>query len=164
MHQEEANTAVVEVMTRAATKYATGEISATEFAQQLTLYMTDDVEFWSNYTPSYEPLRPLFAPCRGVDEIVARYSYENENEAIEHGSGIPYDSSISGDVMYYTQTETAAFFDKPATWSPKSSFGTTRSLGSRCSWTPPRSKRSTAPWKRKPPRTARRARNRCSNR
>ncbi len=114
MHQEEANTAVVEVMTRAATKYATGEISATEFAQQLTSYMTDDVEFWSNYTPSYEPLRPLFAPCRGVDEIVARYSYENENEAIEHGSGIPYDSSISGDVMYYTQTETAAFFDKPA--------------------------------------------------
>lgn len=82
------------------------------------MYMTDDVEFWSNYTPSYEPLRPLFAPCRGVEEIVARYSYENEHEAIEHGTGVPYDLSISGDVIYYTQNETAASFDQPAvTWA-----------------------------------------------
>jgi ketosteroid isomerase-like protein len=109
--------AVVEVMTVATTRYAAGEITAAEFAQQLTMYMTNDVEFWSNYTPSYEPLRPLFGSCRGIDEIVARYSYENEHEVIEHGTGLPYDVSISGDVIYYTQKETAAFFDKTAvTW------------------------------------------------
>lgn len=115
--RKEVNMAVVGAMTAAVTKYGAGEISAAEFAQQLTLHMTDDVEFWSNYTPSYEPLRPLFAPCRGVDEIVARYSYENMHEVIRHGSGVPFDFSISGDLVHYTQNETAAFFGKTAvTW------------------------------------------------
>lgn len=85
--------------------------------QELTGYMSDDIVFWSNYTPSWDPLRPLFAECRGIDEIVERYDYENEHEAIEDGSGIPFDIAITGHTLYYTQTETASFFGKPpVTW------------------------------------------------
>lgn len=98
-------------------RYAANEISAAEFVQELTGYMSDDIVFWSNYTPSWEPLRPLFAERRGIDEIVARYDYENEHEVIEGGSGVPFDIAITGETLYYTQTETASFFNKPSvTW------------------------------------------------
>ena len=40
--------------------------------------------------------------------------YENMHEVIQHGSSVPFDFSISGDVVYYTQNESAAFFDKTA--------------------------------------------------
>ena len=70
--------------------------------------------FLSNYTPSWEPLRPLFAERSGIDDIIARYDYENAHERIEHGSGIPFDFAVSGDSLYYTQHETASFFDRPA--------------------------------------------------
>ena len=73
--------------------------------------------FWSNYTPSWEPLRPLFAERRGIDEIVARYDYENDHEVIEDESGLPFDIAASGETLYYTQRETASFFGKrPVTW------------------------------------------------
>ena len=115
--QEEANMHMVAVLTAVAAKYTAQEISATEFAQQLTGCMAPDVVFRSNYTPSWEPLRPLFAECRGLDEIVARYDYENDHEVIHDGSGMPLDLSISGDVIYYTERETASFFDRvPVTW------------------------------------------------
>ncbi len=98
-------------------RYAANEISAAEFVQELTGYMADDIVFWSNYTPSWEPLRPLFAERRGIDEIVARYDYENEHEVIEHGSGVPFDLAVAGNSLYYTQRETASFFGRPpVTW------------------------------------------------
>lgn len=115
--QEEANMLVAGVLAATTARYAAKQISAADFAEELTKFMTADVEFWSNYTPSWEPLRPLFAECRSIEEIVARYDYENEHEVIEHGSGVPFDFAISGDVVYYTQRETAAFFGKSAvTW------------------------------------------------
>lgn len=115
--QEEANLETAAVLTAAAARYTAGEISGAEFAQQLLGCMTEDVIFRSTYTPTWEPLRPLFAQCRGIDEIVARYDYENDHEVIHDGSGMPLDLSISGDVVYYTQRETASFFDRdPVTW------------------------------------------------
>jgi hypothetical protein len=87
-------------------------ISAAEFVRELTGLMCDDI-FWSNYSPSWGPLRPLFAKCRGIDEIVARYDYENEHEVIEHGSGVPFDIAVVGDTLYYAQRETASFFGRP---------------------------------------------------
>jgi ketosteroid isomerase-like protein len=114
---EEANMGTATVLTAAVAKYTAHEISATEFALLLTGCMIPDVVFRSNYTPSWEPLQPLFAECRGIDEIVARYDYENDHEVIHDGSGMPLDLSISGDVLYYTQRETASFFDRaPVTW------------------------------------------------
>jgi len=79
--------------------------------------MSPDVSFRSNYIPSWEPLRPLFSACRGISEIVARYEYENDHEVIHDGSGAPHDVSISGNVMYSTQRESASFFGRdPVTW------------------------------------------------
>ena len=79
--------------------------------------MAADVVFSSNYTPSWEPLRPLFGERRGIDEIVARYDYENQHEVIEHGSGVPSDMAIGLDTLYYSQRETASFFGRPpVTW------------------------------------------------
>ena len=110
--------ATAAVMTTATVRYWAKEISASDFAQELTEYMTPDIAFRSNYTPSWEPLQPLFAECHGIGEIVARYAYESDHEVIHDGSGVPYDLSISGDVMYYTQRETASFFDRePVTWN-----------------------------------------------
>ncbi len=115
--EEETHMAIAAVLTEATAKYAAREISAAEFVQELTAYMTDDIEFWSNYAPSWEPLRPLFARRQGIDDIVARYDYETEHEVIGQGSGVPVDFAISGDVLYYTQNETATFFGKVAvTW------------------------------------------------
>ena len=109
--------AIAGALTATTTRYAANEISAAEFVQELTRYMSDDIVFWSNYQPSWEPLRPLFAQRRGIDEIVARYDYENRHEVIEDGSGIPFDIAIAGETLYYTQRETASFFDKPSvTW------------------------------------------------
>lgn len=104
-------------LSEATARYAANEIDAAEFVQELTGYLSDDIVFWSNYTPSWEPLQPLFAQRRGVDEIVARYDYENEHEVIEDGSGVPFDFAVTGETLYYTQTETASFFNKPSvTW------------------------------------------------
>jgi ketosteroid isomerase-like protein len=59
----------------------------------------------------------LFAERSGISDIIARYDYENQHERIEEGSGIPFDFAVSGDSLYYTQHETASFFDQPAvTW------------------------------------------------
>ena len=105
------------MLTAATARYTAKQISAAEFAQQLLECMTEGIVFRSTYTPTWEPLRPLFAPRQGIDEIVARYDYENEYEVIHDGSGMPVDLSISGDVAYYTQRETASFFDRePVTW------------------------------------------------
>ncbi len=115
--QEDAILTITGALAASTARYAANEISATEFVHELTRYMADDIVFWSNYTPSWEPLRPLFAERRGIDEIVARYDYENEHEVIEDGSGIPADIAIAGDTLYYTQHETASFFGKrPVTW------------------------------------------------
>ena len=115
--QEEANLETAAALTTATARYTANEISATEFIQQLVECMSEDIVFRSTYTPSWEPLRPLFAECRGIDEIVARYDYENDHEVIHDGSGMPLDLSMSGDLAYYTQHETASFFDRePATW------------------------------------------------
>lgn len=109
--------AIAGALSAATARYAADEISAAEFVQELTGYMSDDVVFWSSYIPSWEPLRPLFAERRGVDDIVSRYDYENEHEVIEHGSGVPVDIAIAGNTLYYTQRETASFFGKPSvTW------------------------------------------------
>ena len=114
---EEANLETAAVLTAAAARYTAADISGAEFAQQLLDCLTEDVIFRSTYTPTWEPLRPLFAECRGIDEIVARYDYENDHEVIHDGSGMPVDVCIAGDVVYYTQRETASFFDRdPVTW------------------------------------------------
>ncbi len=115
--QEDAILAIAGALSEATGRYAANEISAAEFVQDLTGYMSNDIVFWSNYTPSWEPLRPLFTERRGIDEIVARYDYENQHEVIEDGSGIPFDIAVAGDTLYYTQTETASFFGKQSvTW------------------------------------------------
>ncbi len=115
--QEDAILEITGALSAATARYAADEISAAEFVQELTGYMSDDIVFWSNYTPSWEPLRPLFSERHGIDDIVARYDYENEHEVIEHGSGQPFDIAIAGDTVYYSQRETASFFGRPAvTW------------------------------------------------
>ena len=109
--------AVANALSEATLRYAANETSAAEFVEELTGFMSDDVVFWSNYNPTWEPLRPLFAERRGIDEIVTRYDYENEHELIEHGSGVPFDIAFVEDALYYSQRETAAFFGKPSvTW------------------------------------------------
>ena len=112
--REEANLETAAVLSAAAAKYTAKEISAGDFARRLVECMTEDVIFRSTYTPTWEPLQPLFADCWGVDEILARYDYENDHEVIHGGSGMPLDLAISGDVVYYTQRETASFFDRDA--------------------------------------------------
>ena len=98
-------------------RYSAGETTATETAKQLSKFVTNEVVFWSNYTPSWEPLRPLFRERRGVDEILERYAYEHEHERIEDGSGVPTDIAVAGNVAYYSQRETATFFEhRPVTW------------------------------------------------
>ena len=115
--QEEAKLAIAAVLGEAAKRYSEGHLTATEFIGELTGYMSADVVFRSNYVPSWEPLRPLFAECRGIEQIVARYDYENAHETILEGSGLPVDPAVAGDVLYYTQRETARFFDgRPVTW------------------------------------------------
>ena len=122
--QEEANLETAATLTAAAASYTAEQISAAEFAQLLVEGMTEDIVFRSTYTPTWEQLRPLFAECRGIDEIVARYDYENDHEVIHDGSGMPLDLSISGDVVYYTQRETASFFDRePVTWDMVTKIG-----------------------------------------
>lgn len=44
--------AIAGALSAATGRYAANEISATEFVQELTGYMSDDIVFWSNYTPS----------------------------------------------------------------------------------------------------------------
>ena len=114
--QEDAILTITGALSAASARYATNEISAAEFVRELTGYMADDIIFWSNYTPSWQPLRPLFAERRGIDEIVTRYDYENEHEVIEDGSGMPVDIAVAGDSLYYTQRKTASFFGKPPAW------------------------------------------------
>ncbi len=115
--EEDAILMVAMALSEATERYAANEIDAAEFVQELTSYMADDIVFWSNYTPSWEPLQPLFSHRRGIDEIVARYDYENEHEVIEDGSGVPFDLAVTGETLYYTQTETASFFNGPSvTW------------------------------------------------
>ena len=115
--QEKVNAAAVGALSAAVERYVSGSISAVDFADELAPLLTDDVEFWSNYTPTWEPLRPLFAERHGVEGIVARYDYENQHEAIEPGSAVPTDIAMTGDVMYLTQRETARFFGRdPVTW------------------------------------------------
>lgn len=115
--QEKVNAGAVAALSAAVERYVSGSISAIAFADELTPLLADDVEFWSNYMPTWEPLRPLFAERHGVEGIVARYDYENQHEAIEPGSAVPTDIAIAGDVMYLTQRETARFFGREAvTW------------------------------------------------
>ncbi len=102
--------AVADALSEATARYAAKEISAAEFVRELTGLMSDDIAFWSNYTPSWEPLRPLFAERNGIDEIIDRYDYEKEHEVIEDGSGVPFDIAVADDTLYYAQTETASFF------------------------------------------------------
>ncbi len=58
--QEEANMQIAAVLSAVAAEYTAQEISATEFARQRPGARPPDVVFRSNYTPSWEPLRPLF--------------------------------------------------------------------------------------------------------
>jgi hypothetical protein len=110
--------AIAGALSDATAKYAANELSAATFVQQLTAFMSEDITFSSNYEPSWEPLRPLFAPRSGIDDIVARYDYENEHEVIEDGSGVPFDIAVAAGIIYYTQRETASFFGKPpVTWN-----------------------------------------------
>lgn len=74
--------AIAGALSAATGRYAANEISATEFVQELTGYMSDDIVFWSNYTPSWEPLRPLFVERRGIDEIVARYLGDGDQDRL----------------------------------------------------------------------------------
>ena len=110
--QDQQNLQIAIALTSITKKYTDKEITASEFAIEMTKYMTDDVVFWSNYIPSWEPLRPLFSERRGIKEIIERYDYENKHEEIKGGTGTPFDFSISGDVIYYSQHETASFFNK----------------------------------------------------
>lgn len=116
--REDANMAVIGRLTAAVERYAQAEISGTEFVEELREYMTPDVVYWSNYVPSWEPLRPLFVERRGVGEVVARYDYENEHEVIAGDTTAPFDIAIAGDVVYVSQRETASFFGRAAvTWN-----------------------------------------------
>jgi len=56
------------------------------------------VALWHGDIDTNSPLataRPLFSRRQGIDEIVARYDYDNENEIIHEGSGMPVDLSVS---------------------------------------------------------------------
>lgn len=115
--QEQQNMQVAGLLTATTKKYTAKEITAKDLARELTKYMTDDVVYWSNYTPSWKPLRPLFSERHGIKEIIERYDYEDKHEEIKGGSGVPFDFSINGDVMYYSQHEVASFFNKKdVTW------------------------------------------------
>lgn len=56
--QEDVMLAVAGILSEATVRYAANEISAAEFVAELTGFMSDDIVFWSNCTPSWEPLRP----------------------------------------------------------------------------------------------------------
>jgi ketosteroid isomerase-like protein len=114
---EDANVQVLGQLAVLAKQYASGQISGVELGRELSSFMSPDVEFRSNYVPSWPPLRPLFAARRGIDAIVDRYDYEQEHETIEDDSGVPYGIAVAGDVAYYSQRETASFLDGPTvTW------------------------------------------------
>jgi ketosteroid isomerase-like protein len=113
--KEQLNMKTFELLAALAQKYAAKEITAEDLAQESTQYMTDDVVYWSNYIPSWEPLRPLYSERYGIGGIIERYDYEHKVEQFKEG--VPTDFAISGDVAYFSQHETASFFNKEdVTW------------------------------------------------
>mmetsp|Transcript_7077 Transcript_7077/g.15682 ORF Transcript_7077/g.15682 Transcript_7077/m.15682 type:complete len:117 (+) Transcript_7077:100-450(+) len=106
--KEQMNLQLIGMMTATTGKYTAKEITASQLAEELVKFVTDDVVFKTNYTPSWEPLRPLFSECRGIKDIIARYDYEEKHEKIK--TGVPEDFAIAGDVMYFSQNEIASFF------------------------------------------------------
>jgi hypothetical protein len=111
------NTRTLMGLAATAERYTQGRIDASETIAELAGYLTSDVVFWSNYTPTWEPLRPLFCERHGVDDIVERYAYEQQHERIEGGTGGLEGFAVAADMAYYGQRETAAFFEhRPVTW------------------------------------------------
>jgi hypothetical protein len=111
------NTRTLQGMAATAERYTKGQIDASEAVAELAGYLTTDVVFWSNYTPTWPLLRPLFCERHGRDGIVERYAYENQHERIEGGSGGLEGFAVAADVAYYAQRETATFFEhRPVTW------------------------------------------------
>jgi len=53
----------MEDISQISSQYISSAINAQDFAKELVKYMTDDIIFWSNYTPSWDPL-------------IKRYDYE----------------------------------------------------------------------------------------
>lgn len=114
---EQLNMQIIQHFTASSERYINREITASEFAGLLTQALTPDVVFWSNYTPAWAALRPIFKERHGINAIIERYDYEGMHELIKQGTGIPFDFSISGDVAYYSQRETASFFGQAeVTW------------------------------------------------
>ncbi len=115
--EEQNNMQVIGILAETAGKYIAKEITADQFAKELSNYMAEDIVFWSNYTPTNESLKPLFAQRNGINEILERYDYEEKYEKIKEGTGLPVDFAIKGNAIYYSQNETASFFDKEeVTW------------------------------------------------
>lgn len=111
------NLKLIEALSILGEQYISKAITAVEFANELSKYMTEDVVFWSNYTPKEERLRPLFMERQGIKEIMERYDYESKHEKIKEGTGLPTDISVNENVIYYSQDETASFFDgEEVTW------------------------------------------------
>ncbi len=116
--EEQKNMLVVETLAVTTGKYVSKEITAEQFAKELSNYMTEDIVFWSNYIPSDESLKPLFAQRNGIEAILDRYDYEDKYEKIKEGTGLPFDFAIKGNTIYYSQIETASFFDRQeVTWN-----------------------------------------------
>lgn len=116
--QENENLQILQQISAIQSRYVAGEIGADEFGGELAKFLAPDVVFWSNYTPSWEPLRPLFATRHGPREIADRYVLEHELETIEPGTTPPFDICTAADVAYLTVEETASWFGRrPVTFT-----------------------------------------------
>ena len=92
--EEQKNMQVIGILAERSGKYIAKEITADQFAKELSNYMNEDIVFWSNYNPTNESLKPLFAQRNGISEILTRYDYEDKHEKIKEGTGLPSDFSI----------------------------------------------------------------------
>jgi len=109
--EDTSNLSIIQDMSLLGEKYLSGKISDDEFNDKLRNYVSEDIVFWSNYTPSDDRLKPLFVTRNGISEIIDRYKYEVEHEKIKEGTSAPYDLSAAGDIIYTSTKETASFFD-----------------------------------------------------
>lgn len=94
-------------------RYVAGELSAAEFGEGLTPYVTDDMEFWCNFTPASPSIRPLFAGRRGREGLIERYRIEHELERVVPGTTEPRDVVVGGECIYLSMSETASFVGGP---------------------------------------------------
>jgi hypothetical protein len=103
-----------EALTAVASQYLNKEINNAQFGVELAKYIKEDVVYWSNYRPTNKNLEPFFMKRNGRQSILDRYEYELRNIQSQAETAAPADISTSGNVMYFTQNNTTAFFNGPA--------------------------------------------------